>query len=349
MFKRISGLINISIFLLLALCVHTGYAVSVDKIVAFGDSLTDTGNIYSLSMAAHKTIPLLPIIPKNPPYYEGRFSNGPVWIESLSEGMKIPYDNYAYGGAWAETTIESHVLTPFSLMMQVNYFLIHSSLDFHKDKHLYIIWSGSNDYVNGRIGPSEDVTKNTVDSIKNEIEWLIDYGAKNFLIFNIVDLSLTPDVTAKGPNFAQYIKKLAQLHNEKLAEMMAKLKKDHPDILFVFADAATAFNDIVTNPDKYLLKNVKEACYGGGFFLGTELMDMREVTAAKEANIDILNNTSLRIAYLNSRLAAKGEKPCDNPDEYLFWDQLHPTRVVHKIIASFSLNLLHENGIEGKA
>ena len=53
------------------------FAEPIDKIIVFGDSLSDNGNVLSLTEKAKKVIPLVPLIPKNPPYFSGRFTNGP--------------------------------------------------------------------------------------------------------------------------------------------------------------------------------------------------------------------------------------------------------------------------------
>ncbi len=53
------------------------------RIVMFGDSLSDTGKMYG-KMRGY--------LPSSPPYYQGRFSNGPVWLERLTQpfpGLKI--------------------------------------------------------------------------------------------------------------------------------------------------------------------------------------------------------------------------------------------------------------------
>ena len=49
-------------------------ATPLHNVVVFGDSLSDNGNLYELMR--HQ-------LPPSPPYFEGRFSNGPVWIEHL--------------------------------------------------------------------------------------------------------------------------------------------------------------------------------------------------------------------------------------------------------------------------
>ena len=48
-------------------------------IVVFGDSLSDTGNFFLASGGAVA----------GPPYFEGRFSDGPVWVEVLAEGERV--------------------------------------------------------------------------------------------------------------------------------------------------------------------------------------------------------------------------------------------------------------------
>src|SRR5881394_3305387 len=64
-------------------------------IPTFGDSLSDIGNFYRLS-GGYPT----------PPYYQGRFCNGPLWVEYLSADLGMQYkpeDNYAVAGATTGT------------------------------------------------------------------------------------------------------------------------------------------------------------------------------------------------------------------------------------------------------
>lgn len=67
-------------------------AAAFNDIVAFGDSLTDNGNIYAISGG---------LLPDPDTYYEGRFSNGPVWVEYMAAQLKLngTLDDNAYGGA----------------------------------------------------------------------------------------------------------------------------------------------------------------------------------------------------------------------------------------------------------
>src|SRR4051794_146985 len=46
------------------------------KVVVFGDSLSDVGNVSAATGGA---------VPASPPYFHGRFSNGPVYAETLAE------------------------------------------------------------------------------------------------------------------------------------------------------------------------------------------------------------------------------------------------------------------------
>src|SRR5919108_3147959 len=58
-------------------------------VVMFGDSLSDNGNLLALTGGA---------VPASP-YFAGRFSNGPVWVERLASALDVPLVNFAVGGA----------------------------------------------------------------------------------------------------------------------------------------------------------------------------------------------------------------------------------------------------------
>lgn len=343
---------TLAIMALMLLLAQGVYAATFDRIIAFGDSMSDNGNIFHLTSTAHKVMPLIPILPKNPPYYEGRFSNGPVWIDDLVAAYDVPLEDYAYGGAWAEPLTDSKLIIPFGLNMQVNDYMARNILDSHTSEHLYVIWVGGNDYVQGR----DDVdyaTDKTVATIKNNIEWLVEYfGARNVMVLNLPNLSLVPEVKDEGPDTVQNVTDLVTKHNQKLKVMVEELSTDYqdkyPEAKIIFADVTGYFNDAYQSPEKYNLKNVKEACYGGGYSfarLSNKLIDMKEIKAAKERKIDILRSPSLRTAYVTSKLAGAGEKSCANPDEYMFWDHIHPTRVVHNLMALDAMQILEKNGL----
>ncbi|MHC5830296.1 MAG: SGNH/GDSL hydrolase family protein, partial [Nostoc sp.] len=58
-------------------------AASFDQLYVFGDSLSDTGNIYNATYATGKPYPA------SPPYFEGRFSDGPIWVDYLGDQLGL--------------------------------------------------------------------------------------------------------------------------------------------------------------------------------------------------------------------------------------------------------------------
>jgi len=52
-----------------------------ERMIVFGDSSSDTGNVQVLSEGK---------LPPWPAYYEGRWSNGPVWVEYLAGRLRLP-------------------------------------------------------------------------------------------------------------------------------------------------------------------------------------------------------------------------------------------------------------------
>ncbi|PZU94477.1 MAG: hypothetical protein DCE90_14630 [Pseudanabaena sp.] len=59
------------------------------KLYIFGDSLSDQGNIFNITKFANSLVSGIPLVP-NSPYFEGRFSNGPLWTDYLSAGLGLP-------------------------------------------------------------------------------------------------------------------------------------------------------------------------------------------------------------------------------------------------------------------
>ena len=117
----------------------------------FGDSLSDTGKMYK-KMRGY--------LPSSPPYFNGRFSNGPVWLEQLGDerfpGLVVA--NEAEGGATAVAYNHLGALNGWlgfwswdpkyqvinNLDYEIDQFLKKDK--FHPDD-LVVIWVGANDYL----------------------------------------------------------------------------------------------------------------------------------------------------------------------------------------------------------
>jgi phospholipase/lecithinase/hemolysin len=339
--------------------VLTAYATTIKKIVVFGDSLSDNGNIYAATTAGSWlseklcqdlgiSCSKLPIIPQSPPYYQGRFSNGPVWIEDISQMMNLTqtvtqFSDYAFGGAWLEAAgYGGKGIAPDDIGVQVSTYMFLYPFEKGKvDDYLFVIWAGGNDYLNRRSNVESATTK-SIKAIHEQINKLMGYGAKIFLIPNLPDLGATPWATSQGHQFAENLTALSLQHNQKLAAMILKEQRANPNVKFITVDAMQFFKDLDVNGSKYGLKNVKDACYDGKFY---STNSVPTVFADDKVNKIMNENIELREAYMTTYIANKGQQMCVNPDEYLFWDHVHPTKIVHQLLANYVLTILKQNNI----
>ena len=328
-------------------CTHV-YASQIQQIVFLGDSLTDNGNLYAA----------LKIIPKSPPYFNGRFSNGPTWAEDLSkfyyDKLYIDAENYAVGGATAivHDPLDDSFVSPVTLTDQL-YDYLGQSLFNDKSTVLYSIWIGANDYLYENSTDIDSLTTNVVASISWSINKLIDNGAKYFLIMNLPDLSRTP--YAQQNHVENKLHAVSVLHNQKLADTLKQIQNAHPDIKFVSIDIYSIFNDVLLNTNKYNqlyhqhINNITDACWQGDFTKKrnditelnkalTNAQTKNKLTLAKNfttANASrlILNTPSLAEAYATNKLYEQGVMPCPDANSHIFWDHIHPTEAVHEVLA----------------
>lgn len=177
---------------LAALCAGPASAASFSDAFFFGDSLSDTGNILHLTGGAQPVSP----------YYTGRYSDGPVWVEYLAAGIghadaakasRTGGNNYAYGGA-----LTAGGGIP-SVLAQIGAFSSdHAVAD---PNALYVLLAGGNDMRAARSGNPANIGAAAVaatDNLKTAIGLLAGKGAKNILVANLPDLGKTPEAMMLG-------------------------------------------------------------------------------------------------------------------------------------------------------
>jgi phospholipase/lecithinase/hemolysin len=69
-------------------CAAPAPSAKVERIVAFGDSYADNGNMFRLAGAAPPAM-----------YPKGRFSDGTNFVDTMGDILKVPIVNFALGGA----------------------------------------------------------------------------------------------------------------------------------------------------------------------------------------------------------------------------------------------------------
>lgn len=322
-----------------------------NTMVVFGDSLSDNGNLYRYMW--HK-------IPLSPPYFNGRFSNGPVWIEQLYDSYKEnnqldDFLDFAVGGAGA--ILSPKGILPMNLSMELDNYLYWTN-NGNKTNTLYTIWIGSNNYLNGPAN-IESITDSVVNIIGKSIERLITYGGNKFFVLNLPDLGRVPQ--AADRKIQPLLTKLTQTHNRKLALKINKLKVKYPKVIFVYFDVYSFFNQTIEHASDYGFSNVTNACFPGNYsgvlfknkldnasaFNYLQRLDERFDKKRWEM---IKNNPQLMEAvstgFIYDSLLPKNKPSALNCEGYLFWDHVHPTTTAHFYMAQKAHQLLDEAGLE---
>lgn len=288
-------------------------AAPLHNIVVFGDSLSDNGNLYKFTQHQY---------PPSPPYFEGRFSNGPVWVEYLASAY-FPKDtpghflDYAFGGAGVLEDEDDDTL--FTLRKEVDTYLL-SHQDKASSDSLFVVWIGANNYL-AMPENLEETLKNVTQGIELSIKRLADKGAKHIMIMNLPDLGHTPvAIEFDEVNNMTY---LSTQHNATINQMMARFKTTYPDIDWIFFDLNKMFNHVLDNPQQYGFTHVNNACVDAPQLEGVARISMLKIAAH-----------------------AVAEKANDECQGYIFFDLVHPSASAHKIIAEKVKIALDERGLE---
>jgi len=181
------------------------HALPFSGLTIFGDDLSDTGNVFAASGFTNPP----------PPYFFGRFSNGPVWVETLAAQIGFPAqstasflggNNYAFGGA------RTNSVSPVPGVLQQMGGLWAPSHPAADPNALYVVAGGENDLRDAR---SAFQTNSAADqagrqaaanaaagNLINGLGFLASRGAKEVMISDLWDLGLTPEAALLGLTFS---------------------------------------------------------------------------------------------------------------------------------------------------
>jgi phospholipase/lecithinase/hemolysin len=290
-------------------------ASAYTSLFAFGDSLSDAGNLFLEDQG------IAPVAP----YVDGHFSNGPTWVEDLSRmlglGALNPFlgpkggNNYAFGGAQTGTT-DINPPNPSSpihidLPDQINAYDLFNPVPVKGA--LYTLDIGANDimnalaaFVGGKISLPEidKVVTEAESNAINGVTALFGFGARALLFYEVPNLGLTPRFD--GTALQSLASSLAQSFN---ASVLAGLRALESRGLKVFTvDTYDLLGEVKADPSKFGFSNVTDPCWTGSF------TDPSSGTLCSPT-------------------------PADQ-DQFLFWDEVHPTAAGHLVAAEFALDAL---------
>lgn len=283
----------------------------ITDVYVYGDSLSDTGNFFALTMGNFPP----------PPYDRGRFSNGLVAVEHLINRLRSEYNldlnlapsflggnNYAIAGATtgrANSNEDDLNVDLPGLLDQVDAFAQRigaSGLGQADPNGLYIAWAGPNNFLDNLAGSNLDdpalLTEQGAEDLIASITGLISLGARNIVVPNLLNLGRLP-------------------------------------ISSLFRSEATAITHLFNGELALALGNLAfEAGQSGSTALEVDLFARGEQIAADPQQFGIADPSNPLISFV-----ANAQLPPDALG-FFFWDEFHPTTQAHELLAETIFNTL---------
>jgi len=282
-------------------------------IVVFGDSLSDPGNAFAL-VGGTNTPPDYSVdffLVPDQPYARGghHFTNGVTWIEQLaqSEGLAANAKPAFRGSSAGATNYAIGGARARDDGSQIN--LSHQVGRFLQDfggaapaGALYVVEIGGNDIRDVAVTQDPSIIAAALGAIQTNIIRLYTAGARKFLVWNAPKIAVTPAI--------------------RMAD--------------AFLPGTAAAVDTVNVTYNTLL---------GGLLGGlSALPGIQIVTFDAYHNVENVfgHGADFGLSDVTDPCITPNVAPffCQNPDTFLFWDGIHPTKAVHAIIANEVAKLL---------
>jgi thermolabile hemolysin len=323
----------------------------ITRVVIFGDSLTDSGRLKQR----------LKIFPMKP-YWIGRFSNGPTWPEYLAMATILGIQNHAYGGAslvkpdampglnlYGRSRDLGQFFVSGSIELQITGYLERTLIDGQierADTTAFLIWAGANDYIskepisglitsflnspegnNGYRG----VVERAVTELDRHVRTLYEAGARHIVMVNLPDLGRAPIVlqnttyihehpeagdVARKMEMALRLTELTRYHNQLLVTATEKLREELPESEILYVDADAHFQQL-NGRDESAPQQPRD--------FGYDPVALGETLSYQDKQLS-LQQPCYKGSYLGTR---DPSRICENPDQALFWDTVHPTTLTH--------------------
>ncbi|CAG8607019.1 35983_t:CDS:2 [Gigaspora margarita] len=333
-----------------------------NKLITFGDSFTDNGNVYNLT---NKQWP-------SEINYKGHFCNGKVWAEYLAESLNVELEDYAFGGATADSNFIQGSTGPAKhkvpgIKQQIEAFISansatnkskesinhnHKLQSFFKtkanpkvlkkllkknslkksnkndfSKTLFAVWDTGNDYFFTDMAASPlKVVQSLIDALHLLVKAFPTIST--LLVPNLPDLSRVP-----------YFKSMNTVEKEKCRETGVKIVYLKCDKFFVALQTDTGMNS-------FGLTNCVDAAfdiYGANEKECTDLKlslnhatlsadEIFEIVSSKSSNFDISLQTDHKVKAIYNQP--------DHKDSYFYFDDFHYSSKVHEFMANVCFETL---------
>ena len=244
------ALLGASLFGLAALgAAAPASAQRVTRIVAFGDSYADTGNLFPLAG-------LNPLTFQNGIYSTGRFSGGTNYVDTLSQVLALPVENFAVGGASAVRGSGS----PFDLQFEVDNFLnvgaqapvFPNGTPSFGPRDLVTVSIGGNDarYFQQGLANGRTVT-DSINATTTQFSRLVAAGARNISVL-AGNTALLPEV-ATNPAAQAVRNTFSTTYNAAVQQQLAGFAAN--GVMVHYLDLTKVLGSIQANPAAYGLQN----------------------------------------------------------------------------------------------
>ncbi|SDR62386.1 outer membrane lipase/esterase [Rhizobiales bacterium GAS113] len=277
-------------------------AQSFTRLVSFGDSLTDNGNLFAKFG-----------VPMSPPY-NMRFTNGLTFAEYLS-GQMAPFGalgpgsvNYAFGGARTDSLSVTPNLGIPGIQDQVNTFLGSGGVFGPRD--VVSLWGGANNIF--LANPPSDpaaaqavmagVATSAASDIGKELQQIAAAGARTILVYSLPNFGVLPQYTALGPAAVQLAQFSSTTFNLAWNTAVRSAAAANPGTNIIQVDIGAAFTAVLANPAAFRLGNVTGQC--------------------------VLTPSCVNSSFANQNL-------------FLFWDEVHPTSTGQQLVAALTRTYLY--------
>ena len=268
-------------------------AQSYGRLVVFGDSLSDNGNLFIASGGTQ---------PPSPPFAQ-RFSNGPVWAELLGfnavnfNGSVAGSYNTAFGGARTDFT----AFPPGARLQLQNY---QAAGGVFTPSTLTTVWIGANDIFQGLPGAAASpnpagamaTIAGTAATNAGFVVNAAASGGGTVLVGNLPQLSTTPQFA--GSPAAPLADFAVSQFNSALNAQLQAASAANPNANIILFDVNRVGSTIIQRASAFGLTNVTQPCFNG-------------VTV------------------------------CSNPNQYFYFDGVHPTARGHQLIAALATDYLY--------